>query len=84
MSAAVITKPVGQPPRANRGAFDNRETERWFEDVYRYLQGSHDTTKTIVKEITAINTSSGGSGSGSGGTTIIEEKSKRYLRWLGM
>ena len=84
MSVIQSTPIIGQPPRANRGAFDTHEAERWFDDLYRYLKVNHTATTSIINHL-QVTASAGDGGTGSGGgTTIIEEKSKRYLRWLGM
>lgn len=68
---------IGQPPRSNRGDFDKRELERWFEDIYRYLKTgtSGSTTTTTVNETTII-------GGGSSTSIVNNYNSKRYLRWM--
>jgi ABC-type sulfate transport system substrate-binding protein len=72
---------IGQPPRLKSEGYDKHEQDRWFQDIYRYLQtltpssgGGGSTTTNVTNEY------------GSSSTTIeqnITGTSKRYLRWFG-
>jgi hypothetical protein len=74
---------IGQPPRLKDKGYDVHEQDRWFQDIYRYMQtlttGSGGTTSGTVENVTK--------NYGSSATTIeqnITENEKRYLRWMGI
>jgi hypothetical protein len=71
---------IGQPPRLKSEGYDKHEQDRWFQDIYRYLQtltpssgGGSSTTTNVTNEYGSSST-----------TTNVTVEDKRYLRWMGI